>query len=150
LVFAGVWLVLEPFYVAAGFALYLNRRTLLEGWDIEVALRRIATRHAAAALLLAFSFAFMSPLPASAQDKDPKREVAEVLKAPEFGHYRETMRWQRSGQQDNDGTSFWEAFWRWLLGDGEKKGENRGFGIGNILARALELLFWAAVVGAIA
>ena len=27
-----------------GFALYLNRRTLLEGWDIEVALRRIAER----------------------------------------------------------------------------------------------------------
>ena len=40
--------VLEPFYVAAGFGLYLNRRTLLEGWDIEVALRRIAARHAAA------------------------------------------------------------------------------------------------------
>ena len=35
-------LVLEPFYVAAGFGLYLNRRTMLEGWDIEVALRRIA------------------------------------------------------------------------------------------------------------
>lgn len=34
-VFAAVWLVLEPFYVAAGFALYLNRRTLLEGWDID-------------------------------------------------------------------------------------------------------------------
>lgn len=34
----------EPFYVAAGFALYLNRRTMLEGWDIEVALRSIAAR----------------------------------------------------------------------------------------------------------
>ena len=40
--YAAAVLVLEPFYVAAGFALYLNRRTLLEGWDIEVALRRIA------------------------------------------------------------------------------------------------------------
>lgn len=36
--------VVEPFYVAAGFALYLNRRTLLEGWDIEVALRRVRAR----------------------------------------------------------------------------------------------------------
>ncbi len=34
--------VVEPLYVAAGFALYLNRRTHLEGWDIELAFRRIA------------------------------------------------------------------------------------------------------------
>ena len=46
IVYALVILALEPFYVAAGFALYLNRRTLLEGWDIELALRRIAERHA--------------------------------------------------------------------------------------------------------
>jgi hypothetical protein len=30
----------EPFYVAAGFALYLNRRAELEAWDIEQELRR--------------------------------------------------------------------------------------------------------------
>lgn len=36
--------LVEPFYVAAGFALYLNRRTQLESWDIEVALRRLAAR----------------------------------------------------------------------------------------------------------
>lgn len=33
-----------PFYVAGGFALYLNRRTQLEGWDIELAFRRLAER----------------------------------------------------------------------------------------------------------
>lgn len=30
-----VVLVLEPFYVASGFAMYLNRRVELEAWDIE-------------------------------------------------------------------------------------------------------------------
>lgn len=39
--------VIEPFYVAGGFALYLNRRVLLEGWDIELALRRMAGRRSA-------------------------------------------------------------------------------------------------------
>ncbi len=34
----------EPFYTAAGFALYLNRRTQLEGWDLEQAFRRLAER----------------------------------------------------------------------------------------------------------
>jgi len=44
LLYIAVVSVIEPFYVAAGFALYLNRRTLLEGWDIEVALRRVRAR----------------------------------------------------------------------------------------------------------
>lgn len=34
----------EPLYVAAGFGLYLNRRTHLEGWDVELAFRRMSAR----------------------------------------------------------------------------------------------------------
>ena len=33
-------LFLEPFYVAAGFGMYLNRRAELEAWDIEQEFRR--------------------------------------------------------------------------------------------------------------
>jgi hypothetical protein len=48
--FSAAWLVaesiVEPFYVAAGFSLYLNRRSELEGWDIEVAFRHMAESHA--------------------------------------------------------------------------------------------------------
>lgn len=36
--------IAETLYVAGGFALYLNRRTHLEGWDIELAFRRLAER----------------------------------------------------------------------------------------------------------
>ena len=36
--------LLEPFYVGGGFALYLNRRVELEGWDLEVAFRKAAAR----------------------------------------------------------------------------------------------------------
>jgi hypothetical protein len=43
LVYAAALLV-APFYVGGGFALYLNRRTILEGWDIEIAFRRLAAR----------------------------------------------------------------------------------------------------------
>ena len=38
--YAAVVLFLEPFYVAAGFAMYLNRRAELEAWDIEQEFRR--------------------------------------------------------------------------------------------------------------
>jgi hypothetical protein len=39
-----VLLVWEPLYVACGFTLYLNRRTVLEAWDIELQFRRLAQR----------------------------------------------------------------------------------------------------------
>jgi hypothetical protein len=35
---------LEPFYVAAGFSMYLGRRVELEAWDIEQELRRAFAR----------------------------------------------------------------------------------------------------------
>jgi hypothetical protein len=38
--YAIVVAFLEPFYVAAGFAMYLNRRAELEAWDVEQELRR--------------------------------------------------------------------------------------------------------------
>lgn len=84
--------VLEPFYVAAGFGLYLNRRVQLEAWDLELAFRRMAQRLLAgagrvvAALLLAGMCAFSPRLSAQtpAPRPDPKAELKEVLKAPEF------------------------------------------------------------------
>ncbi|MCM2335242.1 MAG: hypothetical protein NDI66_00430 [Pseudomonas sp.] len=64
--------VIEPFFVAAGFGLYLNRRTGIEGWDIELGLRRLRTRlleHARPlALVLACAFAWAMPPAAHAQD----------------------------------------------------------------------------------
>jgi len=38
--YAIVVIFLEPFYVAAGFSMYLNRRADLEAWDVEQELRR--------------------------------------------------------------------------------------------------------------
>ena len=42
--YAIVLLVLEPMYVAAGFAMYLNRRVELEAWDVEQEFRRAFVR----------------------------------------------------------------------------------------------------------
>lgn len=39
-------LLIEPLYVAGGFALYLKRRSDLEAWDVEMQLRRLADEHA--------------------------------------------------------------------------------------------------------
>ncbi len=36
--------LIEPLYITMGFMLYLKQRTLLEGWDIEINFRRLASR----------------------------------------------------------------------------------------------------------
>src|SRR5690554_97753 len=49
--------LVAPFYVAGGFALYLNRRIHLEGWDIELVFRRLVTRRAVASQVSALVLA---------------------------------------------------------------------------------------------
>jgi hypothetical protein len=126
LAYGAAVLLLEPFYVAAGFGLYLNRRTLLEGWDIEVALRRIAARHAVLALLISLC-AMLVPFESYAQEKDPKQEIAEVLKAKEFGYYRDVKRWQSREQQGRE-PKRWDLSWL--------------RGVGYALAKGAEVLLW--------
>jgi hypothetical protein len=76
--------VVEPLYVASGFSLYLNRRSELEAWDIELGLRRLAERRAASPvvppLLIVLAIALLSPLlvspPARAAEPPPASAAA--------------------------------------------------------------------------
>jgi hypothetical protein len=136
LAYAATVMLLEPFYVAAGFALYLNRRTLLEGWDIEVALRRIAERHAVSALLLCIglSFSILATNVSAQPSGDPHTEIREVLKAKEFGHYAERERWRWSPPD-----------WLDSLFKDSRSSKDKGAdlrGIGYALAKAAEFALW--------
>ena len=66
-----VLMIWGPVYVACGFTLYLNRRTSLEGWDIELQFRRLRQRltGTAYALLLCLGL-LLSQLPQSAMAGD--------------------------------------------------------------------------------
>jgi hypothetical protein len=88
--------VIEPFYVGGGFALYLNRRVMLEGWDVEVALRRMSQRFAAqneaavgtlGVLLMAglMCVAALHPTAAVAQPGPASFQSASVVAAPDAG-----------------------------------------------------------------
>jgi hypothetical protein len=104
---AAVSLV-EPLYVAAGFSLYLNRRAILEGWDIELSLRRLDERlrlpkaATVAGLALALACLAGAPPPVLAADKSAKQEIAEVLKAPEFQQSRERLAWRYRGERSKE------------------------------------------------
>lgn len=105
--------LIEPFYVAGGFALYLNRRTQLEGWDVELAFRRMARRleqlreraksgpgrpgaRAAAVLLAVAAGLALAAAPAAAQagERDPQEVIEEVLADPDFGSRQTVSRWR--------------------------------------------------------
>ncbi len=93
--------LVEPLYVASGFSLYLNRRSELEAWDIELGFRRLAERRTSPpappgarplALLVAATAAFLLVLPAAgpaAAETAAAAEVAKVAKVAEVAEAAE-------------------------------------------------------------
>ncbi len=124
--------IIAPFYVAAGFALYLNRRSELEAWDIEISFRRTGERIKAASvglrrgktLLLIAVFVCLSPLTSSPADAaqsvnaaDAKPLIEQVLQDEAFGRIEETQYWQYIGQPNEaEESSDPNAFIEWLAG----------------------------------
>jgi hypothetical protein len=107
---AAVSLV-EPLYVAAGFSLYLNRRTILEGWDLEIQLRKLGNRLAKGATLMitvlgcATLLATSGPGVVHAADAppaDPAELIRQVLAEPEFDQVRTVKRWRSLNPEEDD------------------------------------------------
>lgn len=111
--------MIAPFYVASGFALYLHRRSELEGWDIEINFRRMAekvsanlrsTTGVAVAALFALFFAISSPQPAHASasasvdpgPKASKQSIEQVLADPLFGQMEKKSYWKYVGKTEKD------------------------------------------------
>ncbi len=66
LLYVLVLIIWEPIYVACGFTLYLNRRTELEAWDIELVFRQLAQRFSKIAPLLLLALVCWLPYQESA------------------------------------------------------------------------------------
>ncbi|MDP2748630.1 DUF4129 domain-containing protein [Pseudomonas sp.] len=118
LLYVLVLIVWEPVYVACGFTLYLNRRTALEGWDIELVFRQLRQRltGVAYALLLGCGLLLLqtptaamaaetvtSPLPgpeAARLLKQPlnsqaaQDSISQLLDQPPFEHRETVTRWR--------------------------------------------------------
>ena len=107
------YLVIGPLYAAGGFSLYLNRRTLLEGWDIELGFRRMAERlgrhgmRIAATLLLAFTLGmppravYAAPAPTTYV---AKQRIEAILRRPEFSTKKTIETWRYIGKEDKQET----------------------------------------------
>lgn len=103
------YMIVEPFYVAGGFALYINRRTQLEGWDIEIAFRQLAQRvrnpqnyRSVAMLLLVFTLGFALPSVdsvyaeenAALTNAEAKKTINEIMQQDEFGGKKTVTAWR--------------------------------------------------------
>lgn len=82
----ALWLatsVIEPFYVGAGFGLYLDRRTRIEAWDVEIAFRRLRARLRGLTVALLCACALVVALPGMAQDADDGQDAKAEAHAPD-------------------------------------------------------------------
>lgn len=108
----------EPVYVACGFSLYLNRRTALEAWDIELSFRRLRQRltGSAYALLLGCALllsqvpgaAWAAPAPTASEpgpdaprllnqpltSQAARAGIEALLDEPPFEHRETVTRWR--------------------------------------------------------
>lgn len=153
-----VSLLVAPFYVAGGFALYLHRRTVLEAWDLELAFRRLAeqakrisSRSVARAMSLLMAGVLVSAsLPAvtsaNADTLGPdeaKRSIEEVLAGEDF-HRIETVSIprfildQELEEQETESSGFAD----WLIGVVDALAG--GFEI-IIVSLAIGIVVWLAV-----
>jgi len=161
--YALILIVWGPIYVACGFSLYLNRRTRLEAWDIELVFRRLRQRlSSVAASLLMVGLLWLpaaQPLwaaePVDAPDSPrllqqpltsqaASNSIKAILDAPPFKnpqtvtHYR--FGEEQPDQPANAETPGWlKAFFALL--DSQRFAN---------LAQVIEVLLWASVIGAIA
>ncbi|MEE9282086.1 MAG: hypothetical protein V3V67_18115 [Myxococcota bacterium] len=104
---------IEPFYVAAGFSVYINRRVYLEGWDIDLEFRKLARRAAGRArsgapvAAGAVVLALLAAPVVRASDCSDRPEAAracieEVMASPEFATVRSVEIWVPRSASDTE------------------------------------------------
>ena len=150
----------EPIYVACGFSLYLNRRTVLEAWDLELVFRRLRQRLSSVApLLLLMTVLTLLPFspPAMADASAPPRplstqgasqSIKTLLDKPPFKN-QETLTRYRFGE-DKPATENAKR------GDGKLPTWLKVL-LGNLnsdtfkhIAKGLEVLLWGLLIGSLA
>ena len=162
--FVVVMVFLEPFYVAASFALYLNRRTQLEAWDIELEFKKMAHRLTAlkakaaplTSALLALVLALASAPEQAAYADEPTKETV---------RYEETLNTERqnvseSGQvikqvmtHENLVREKWVKRWR-PINEEDTKTEASNSPvwltlIAQVLAKIIEFSLWLLIFAVI-
>ena len=147
--------LIAPFYVAAGFALYLTRRTALEAWDIELNFHRLMarrkTKQASVAKLAVVTFCsallcsglfVTTDLKAETLTKnEAKRQVEIILADDLFGKTKTVTYWDAIEQEQSETDLGWLLEWILSVLEGFTQGF-AAFGKGVLLVLAGVTLAW--------
>lgn len=137
--------LLQPLYVCCGFALYLNKRTWLEGWDLEPGLRDIGRRRGtpiAPALALLLPLLCLAPA-LEAAEPSVREQAVEILAGDEYMPLYTEQAWRWKQQPTSDNQSFFDTLLRKLF---EREPASQPLGTLPWLGEALRALAWAALI----
>ena len=151
LLYGVIIIILEPFYVGAGFSLYLNSRCTQEAWDIELRFKEFASRISKTILqkvtvfLLSWSVISFTALPSqAASEEDPQSVIKEVYQEKDF-EIKKVEHWEwfsDEKEKDKEIDIAWlEKLFEWLqfIPGGEGSGA-RGSAAVNPLIMIMKLL----------
>lgn len=151
---------IEPLYVACGFALYLNRRTELEAWDIDLAFRRLRKRlhNAGKVVVMVLLCGGVFAPYAHAQTKDVDASKAAATRLDQVFAAESKARDQQFGeaaarvyQDERFGGEHTARRWRPKY---ERKAATTPprapfAGVGKVFAVMLKALLWLLALGAL-
>jgi hypothetical protein len=160
-------IIWEPIYVACGFSLYLNRRTILEAWDIELVFRRLRQRLSGVVPVVALlALMLLPPSPPAWADEDPnapesprllnqpltseasRDSIKAILEAAPFKNPQTVTRYrfgEETSKQSAEAPET-EAKPGWLRGLLKWLGSQRF----DLAAAMIQVMLWACLAGVIA
>ena len=104
----------DIFMIGAGFGIYINNRTWIEGWDVELAFKRLAQRLTKVAVLLAAFLICVMPGHVRAEEtRQPAEVIREVKAHPDFKVHTVTE-WEPKKKPKKSSTPL-----SWLAGMGQ-------------------------------
>jgi len=84
--------LVDVFVTGAGFGIYVNNRTWIEGWDVELAFKRLANRLGKVAAIIALGFACCLSTARADTRPAPETVIREVKADPVFEVHKEKTR----------------------------------------------------------
>lgn len=74
----------DIFVIGGGFGIYVNSRTWIEGWDVELAFKRLANRLGVVSSVLVAAIFLLFQGPAAAAEPSPEQVIREVKAHADF------------------------------------------------------------------
>ncbi|MBA56110.1 MAG: hypothetical protein CMK89_16790 [Pseudomonadales bacterium] len=156
--------LVSPFYVCGGFMLYINRRTWLEAWDIELTFRQLSSDYQGrgkslaaiiAGALLFTQLSWSPPAEANLSREESQSIILEILEGDDFHEVKEEQRWRwidpQEEQAPEDEPGFLHDLGKWLVD--KLEGISLFEGISDwygVIVSILEALLWGLVIAVFA